>query len=312
MVNGAQWRQVPPRLFRSLPRFAFGAGPHGEAMLHFDRKTLKNLDAVLLFSVVCLAVLGCLAVRSATHDDPQLIGCAGKQVLWATIGVIALMLASLVDWQAFERLGGWIYGANIALLCAVFIPGVGTSAGGAQRWINLGFIQLQPSEISKAAVSVALAVWLLDHQEHVHEFPTVIRSLLYIAPPMLLVLIQPDLGTALVFFALWLGIVFAAGARMRHIVSVLGGCVLLFSLAWAMGFVRDYQKERLTAFLNPDLSPLDAGYHVIQSQIAIGSGRLWGKGFHRWTPVIMLSSLRLPLDRVGSGGRGCSTELRTS
>jgi len=250
-------------------------------MFHLERKNLKNIDLYLLGSAIVLAVLGCVVVRSATHDDPDLVRCAGRQILWVVLGLICLVLALVTDWQNFERWSSWIYGINMMLLTTVFIPGIGARAGGAQRWINLGSLQLQPSELAKVAVIICLAVWLLEHHEEIEDFSTVLRSLLYIAPPMLFVLAQPDLGTALVFFALWLGMVHVAGARLTHTLSILAGCLIIFALAWSTGLVKEYQKERLTAFVNPNLSPLDAGYHVIQSQIAIGSGKMWGKGlFH--------------------------------
>lgn len=242
---------------------------------------LKNLDVALLLTALAITALGCLAVRSATHDHPYLESCGAKQVLWLFLGLAVALLATLLDWQVFERVDGWIYGCNIALLTLVLIPGIGAQAGGAQRWINLGFFQLQPSELAKPAVIITLAALILANQETLGEFPTVVKSFLHICPSMLLVLIQPDLGTALAFIALWMGMMFVAGAKLRHVSSVIVAGIVLFSLAWSLDVVKPYQKERLTAFLNPNLSPLDAGYHVIQSQIAIGSGQLWGKGlFH--------------------------------
>jgi rod shape determining protein RodA len=246
----------------------------------FGRRELRLADKVrgiqwsFLFLVTAISGFGFAMLYSAANGevDPW----ASRQMARFAVAFIPMLAAALVDIRWWYRAAYWIYGIALLLVLAVDLRGV--IGMGAQRWIDLGVLQLQPSEFMKIALVLALARYFHTRSgENAGRILYLIVPALLIAVPAVLVLKQPDLGTAIMLLAggailLYLGgvrlWVFAAGA-----VSAAGAA----PLAWSM--LRDYQKNRLTTFLNPDLDPLGAGYHILQSKIALGSGGLFGKGF---------------------------------
>jgi rod shape determining protein RodA len=159
------------------------------------------------------------------------------------------------------------------LLAVMF---VGQSALGAQRWIQIGPISLQPSEFSKLIMIVSLASLLDKRAGRLNSLKEVIPVFLYVGIPFLLVMKQPDLGTALVFLAILFGMIYVAGINTRVLMMIFGAGLAFLPIFWH--FLKDYQKMRLTVFIDPNVDPLGSGYHIIQSKIAIGSGMLFGKG----------------------------------
>jgi rod shape determining protein RodA len=176
-----------------------------------------------------------------------------------------------------------LYAINLVLLALVLlpIPFIAAEAKGAQRWINLGPINLQPSEISKVILILTLGVFIDRNRDTLQTWPTLLRSLSHIGVPMLLIFKQPDLGTSLVLMAVWFAMVFVAGARPSHLATILAVGFALFSVGWATGIIKPYQKARLAVFIQPDKDPGGAGYHISQSQKAIGSGQVFGKGLFK-------------------------------
>ncbi|MCS6862130.1 MAG: rod shape-determining protein RodA, partial [Abditibacteriales bacterium] len=173
----------------------------------------------------------------------------------------------------------WIYLVNVLMLVLVLL--VGREVKGAQRWIFLGPIQLQPSEFAKVALILTLAAYLHKNYDRIRQPKTVLWGGLHIIVPWLLVFKQPDLGTSLTFIAIWFGMMFVAGARLWHLGAAMLCGVLLFIVAWKTDVIKPYQKERLTAFLSKEVAPDKEGYHITQAQIAIGAGGLSGQGlFH--------------------------------
>ena len=163
---------------------------------------------------------------------------------------------------------------NLILLILVML--VGQTALGAQRWIALGPISIQPSEFSKLIMIIALAAMLEKRGGKINTITDLAPVAAYVGVPFLLVLKQPDLGTSLVFLAIFFGMVFVAGVRLRLLLGIFGAGLAAMPVLWH--FLKDYQKMRIMVFMDPNVDPLGAGYHIIQSKIAIGSGMLFGKG----------------------------------
>jgi len=270
-----------------------------------DARLLKRLDWWLFAAVLALCLFGVLMIHSATRS-PETTGLGSpstfvqKQALWLLVGLGAFAFTLVFD---YERIARWhipIYCTAIALLAAVLK--VGQAPTGAASWIGLGSFHLQPSELAKIAVIMSLAAFLGQRIDAIRRLRVALGSLLIPAVPVLLVILQPDFGTALVIIAIWFGALYLAGAKGRHLAAVFVGGLVLFALMWnldripferllprpaahvlAKAALKDYQKGRLTIFLNPQADPLGAGYHIIQSRLAIGSGRLAGRGLFRGT-----------------------------
>jgi rod shape determining protein RodA len=271
----------------------------------FDLRLLKRVDWSLFAAVIALCLYGLVMIYSATRA-PEMPGLGPpsqfvqKQIIWMLVGVGAFAITLLWEYEALARWHLPFYGAVMALLAGVLA--MGHAPTGAARWLALGSFHLQPSELAKVALILSLAGLLGRRAQAVRELPLVLYSLLLAAGPVLLVLLQPDLGTALALITIWFSVLYLAGAKGRHLGAVFACGVALFGLMWnldrlpldrvrpapvarALAHVglRDYQKRRLTIFLSPQSDPLGAGYHVIQSRLAIGSGELLGRGLFRGT-----------------------------
>lgn len=244
-----------------------------------DARLRKNLDLSLLLMTLLVVCMGIVTLYSVSRDASTRY--YQKQMVFFFVGICALLGASSIDYSRLQRYVRSLYFGNLALLVLV----MGFSARkGAQRWIPIGSFQLQPSEFAKIILIVCLAVYLIHRMTTIHEFPTLLGSFAYIALPMVLVLKQPDLGTALVLVAIWFGMTYIAGARVLHLLAFLVAGVLLFATMWHFNIlIKPYQKARLEVFINPDADPKDTGYHIKQSRIAVGSGQVWGKGFGQGT-----------------------------
>jgi rod shape determining protein RodA len=238
----------------------------------------RRLDWTLILTVVAIALGGVLAIQSAMHGDPASAGFYRKQLLGVAIGLTAMLAVALSDYSALlPRISKPLSWINVGLLLVVLK--LGHSAKGAQRWIPLGPVQFQPSEFAKIAIIVALAVYVARRGRNITEFRTVLGSLGVIAIPFALIFKQPDLGTGLVLLTIWLGVLFVAGARLRQIGAILLVGLAVFAGLWHVGKIKGYQKQRLTAFINPAADQRETGYHLRQSQIAIGAGQLTGQGY---------------------------------
>ncbi|MBA2442222.1 MAG: rod shape-determining protein RodA [Rubrobacter sp.] len=232
---------------------------------------LRFGDPVLLLAGLGLTAFGIFAMYVAGADDGQ--SYALDQLVGFVVGLAVAVPLALVDYKYLKRYLWWIYAAAVASL--VFVLVFGAAAGGAQRWIFLGPIQVQPSEFVKTMMVIVLAGYVADH--YAGNSATFLRSLALISLPALLVFAQPDLGTALVFGAVFLVVAFIGGAKLWQLGALLALGAALSALAVRLGILADYQVARLTAFISPESSS-DYGYQVVQSQNAIGSGGLTGKG----------------------------------
>jgi rod shape determining protein RodA len=196
------------------------------------------------------------------------------------IGMVLMFMICLIDLRLWFRFAHLVYGGGIALLVAVEI--MGEIGMGAQRWLDLGFIQLQPSELMKIALVLSLARYFHRRSpEEVGRLSVLIVPTAMVLLPVGLVLRQPNLGTAMMLMATGGVLFFLAGVRLWKFGLIIGGGLAAIPVAW--NFLHEYQKQRVLTFLDPSIDPLGAGYHITQSKIALGSGGIWGKGFLQGT-----------------------------
>lgn len=242
-----------------------------------SRRLLKNLDFVLIATVAVLILISLVIISSATHvntPSDERYWYVQRQGLFALANVVLIFFLLQFDYRSLGRYAHVLYGLNLVMLTAVML--VGQSALGAQRWIQIGPISLQPSEFAKLFMIISLAHVLDQRVGRLNRFRDLIPIFIYVGVPFALIFKQPDLGTALVFLAIMFGMLFIAGMRPIHFAALAGMGAVVMPVLWH--FLKDYQKKRLTVFLDPNVDPLGSGYHIIQSKIAIGSGMLWGKG----------------------------------
>jgi rod shape determining protein RodA len=230
-----------------------------------------NLDGPLLVSLGLLSLYGLIILYSASGQDVNTIV---RTVMRLILGLAAMLVLTHAKPHFLRRIAPWLYAAGIVLLFAVAARGV--IGKGAQRWLNLGLFRFQPSEIMKVAVPM-LAAWYLHERALPPDWKSLVVLGLIIFLPSGLVAMEPDLGTAALIAASGLLLVLMAGLSMRVILISLLAAVGAALLGWK--FMHGYQRERVLTFLNPQTDPLGAGYHIIQSQIAIGSGGVFGKGW---------------------------------
>jgi len=247
-----------------------------------NNRMLRRMDFTLIMSVLAIVVISLIVIGSATHiNNPgeERYWFVQRQGLFALVNCAVIFFLMNFDYKMLQRYGNKLYVFNLIMLLAVMF--LGHSALGAQRWIQLGPITLQPSEFSKIIMIISLASILEDKIGKLNTFRDLLPVAAYVGLPFLLVLKQPDLGTSLVFMAIFLGMIFIAGINLRLLGTLFGGGLLCLPILWH--FLKDYQKMRLTVFMNPNVDPLGSGYHIIQSKIAIGSGMLFGKGLFAGT-----------------------------
>lgn len=241
-----------------------------------------HFDWPLFTAVSLIALIGVVNLYSATSaGDPLRAEIYTQQIYWLTLGAAAAVLVVAIDYRQFERYGWIIYGIGILLLILVFL--VGRNVRGSQRWIPIGSFSLQPSELIKLCLIIALARTL--HNDPKADGRT-LRDLLVpgaiLALPIALILAQPDLGTALICAFIFATIMVLTQLKLRSLLTLLATFALCAPLTWTY-VLKDYQRQRLLAFLNPEKDLLGSGWHGYQSLVAIGSGGVWGKGFMRGT-----------------------------
>jgi rod shape determining protein RodA len=237
-----------------------------------DRVRGINWGLILLLSII--SSIGFAMLYSAANGNWQ--PWASKQVVRFAIAFIPMLAAALIDIRHWFRISYWLYALALILVVAVDLRGV--IGMGAQRWIDLGIIQLQPSELMKIALVVALAHYFhcLPAENNGRVIDLIVPAGLILVP-VALVLKQPDLGTAMMLLIGGAIVFFLAGVRLWIFAAAAAVAGAAAPLVWSM--LRDYQRQRLYTFLSPDADPLGAGYHITQSKIALGSGGLFGKGF---------------------------------
>jgi rod shape determining protein RodA len=230
-----------------------------------------HLDGQLLLALNAIAVLGLGILYSASGQNEALLW---RQMMRFGLAMAAMIALAQVSPKYLRLWAPWVYALGVLLLVTVAL--VGDASKGAQRWLDLGVIRFQPSELMKLAVPMMCA-WLLHDRPLPPDLKLLALMSIVILVPVGLIAEQPDLGTALLIASSGILVVLLAGLRARVIVAVLALVPVLAWVAW--GFLHDYQQKRVLTFLDPESDPLGAGYHIIQSQIAIGSGGIFGKGW---------------------------------
>jgi rod shape determining protein RodA len=242
----------------------------------------RDFDWVLLGFVLVLSVISVLEIKSATLQT-KFHGFDHKQIGFLAVGLVLMFLISLIDYHRLLDIVHWAYGIGVFSLVAVKL--VGSKVLGARRWINLGHgIHFQPSEWVKLILIVATAryFWGLAGKEL--NWTDIGKAFALVGIPMALVLIQPDLGTALTYFPILVIGLFLGGIRIKQIALIMLALALVGGIAWKSGKrLKPYQQARINAFINPDSDPKGSGYQIRQSLIAVGSGGIWGKGANKGT-----------------------------
>jgi rod shape determining protein RodA len=239
----------------------------------------RDYDVQLTVYAVLLAALGLTMAYSHTTaqlGDALVAGTTfARGLLWAGLALVVYAASTIFDYRWLRVLTWPIYVANLALLVATLALGAPDAA--SSRWISVLGFQFQFSELAKILMIIVLARYLADRERKLDSLVSILGACLVVAPPWVLVLLQPDLGTSLVFFAILGGMLFMAGARMRWLAAITAAALAALPFVWTY-VLHDYQRERLTSFLDPGRDPLGAGFQLLTAQKAVASGGLLGAG----------------------------------
>ncbi|MFQ5743837.1 MAG: rod shape-determining protein RodA [Acidobacteriota bacterium] len=238
-------------------------------MILFDRRTVKAFDYLLLLTTALLMGLGVLLIASAGSADYY-----HRQLVWATLALLVAWLVSTFDYRRLTDRAYLLWGLTTATLAALLL--FGSVRAGAKSWINLGPVGVQPAEIAKVVIILALARYFAERDPRPFGARGLLTPSLLALIPFALTAAQPDLGTASTFLPVLMGIVWVAGIRYRPAAWLATATAAMTPLGYLL--LEDYQRARLLTFINPGADPLGAGYQIVQSKIAVGSGGLVGKG----------------------------------
>jgi len=239
---------------------------------------VRNLDFILLFCILLLGVISLVTMYST--DGGEILFHTRSHFFKFVFFSIMMLVIAFFNIRIWFSIGYLTYIVTIGML--VWTINFGITASGSQRWIDLYFINIQPSELMKIFIILCLAKYFHRMKlENVNSFYAVITSLIIIFVPMSLVIIQPDLGTSLLISISGIIVLWFAGLNHKYFFYTF--LISIISLPFIISFLKPYQKLRVLTFLNPDRDPLGAGYQIIQSKIAVGSGGIWGKGFLKGT-----------------------------
>jgi rod shape determining protein RodA len=248
---------------------------------------IRHLDVLLVGVVLLLVAFGCVAISSSSRvgllaagADPNFY--LKRQLMYVGVSCAVFLVTLLFDYRQLRTIASVFYGGVLVLLVFVLTP-LGHTTAGAQRWINFGVMQIQPSELMKVALFISLAAWLSKRKEsEIGLFATLV-VLGRMAIPAALIYLQPDMGTMMVLAAVTFAVMLVAGGKVRWLALVTAAGVLSFVLLLHLGLLHDYQVARLTGFLDPRNDSTRAGYNLAQSKLAVGSGGITGRGLFKGT-----------------------------
>ncbi len=240
---------------------------------------INKIDKTLFIAVATLILTGLIIIFSTSYSSTgtDFLNFK-KQLIFSGIGIVLMFAASFFDYRALKNWTGIFYIFACFILVAVLYSG--SLVRGTSSWFNFGFFNFQPAEFVKIIVIIVLAKYLSQPADHSGDLKKIIVSGIYLSLPVLLIIFQPDFGSALVIIFVWLAMLFITGINKKYMALLLISGLLLSALSWSY-VLKDYQKDRIVTFANPQSDPRGAGYNVIQSIIAVGSGEIWGKGLGR-------------------------------
>ncbi|MCL4371591.1 MAG: rod shape-determining protein RodA [Chloroflexi bacterium] len=243
-----------------------------------ERDQWKQFDFLLMAVVLVLVGWGLAMIYSATYrlsGTPAVDPRVYQQAVFLAVGLLAAAVVLFIDYNLFRDFAMPIYIVGVLSLAGVLV--IGQITHGSQRWVDLGFFSIQPSEPAKLTVIIGLSRYLADHEDQIHEFKHILVTLLMAAIPAGLTLAQPDMTTAAVYIAIWLGMAVMAGMRFWHTMALTCFGIATGPLAWM--FMHDYQRDRVRVFLGLEDDPTGKGYNAIQAVIGVGAGGWFGRGF---------------------------------
>lgn len=248
-------------------------------------RTWRSFDYLMLATALALVGYGLALIYSGSlstyRNSAEILSHPiAKQVAFALVGVTLMIGLTRLDYRNWSNWTPPLYIVSVLALAVVLV--LGQSVFGSRRWILIAGTPLQPSELAKLVTIVLLARYLSENEHRMQSLRPLLISLVMALIPALLVFVEPDLGTAVVFIAVWLGMVFMAGVRTRHLLALLGALLVAFPFLMLVG-LNGYQRERLAIFVDPSRDPYGTGFNIVQAQISIGSGGWWGKGLTHGT-----------------------------
>jgi rod shape determining protein RodA len=240
----------------------------------------RYFDIWLTAAVLLLTAYGILMIRSAVTGAPAFEPLPGQQIQWAIIGVVIMFGVAAVDYRYLTSSHWYIYGAILLLL--VFVAVAGQLGNEARRWIQItSTLRIQPSEFGRVFLTITFAQYLSNRQHLIGRFSNTLLTLVYIGVPIGLIFIQPDLGMSILFIFLWFIMIWLAGLPLSHFAVL--AAVGLLGLGLVFPLLQDYQRERITTFVNPEAADEESLFNIEQALISVGSGGLWGKGYMQGT-----------------------------
>jgi len=246
---------------------------------NFGRK-IRGYDAILISLVMAATFIGMLFVYSATKSYDNQLKYVIVQAVAFILGLVFMYYVTQIDYEHLSSFWPFIIGFSLFLLVLVMFVGTGETSTGTKGWIRIGSIGIQPSELVKIGFIITLAKHLSIIEDDVNYIKNVAYLLLHLTVPVGLIMLQPDAGTAMVFVFIFIVMVFVAGIDWRYMATAFGGFVIFAVTSWFF-LLSNYQRERFLVFFNPEKDPGGFGYHVMQSKIAIGSGKIFGKGIFK-------------------------------
>lgn len=234
-------------------------------------------------AVLLLTAYGVLMIRSAITGAPAFEPLPGLQVRWASIGIVIVLLLASIDYRILTSAHWYIYGTLTFSLFLVLVIGVSNAGIGAERWLKVPGVNffIQPSEFGRIFIAVTFAQFLANRRDQINRFSNTIASLVYMGIPIGFIFLQPDLGMSILYIVIWFVIIWVAGLPLTHFVIL---AVVGFSAAIVVyPNLQDYQKERITTFVDPEAADEDDVFNINQAEISIGSGGWWGKGYGQGT-----------------------------
>jgi rod shape determining protein RodA len=252
-----------------------------------ERRPIRHLDPALLFVTAALVVIGLFAIYSATSQTLRADGFdpfsrVNKQAITAVLGVVLLLVMATFDYRFLKVYAGFIYGATLAGLLVLRIPGLAASETGTSNYIDIpgvALLQISPSEFAKIGLIVILGAMLSELRSPVPTVPDLVRVIGVAGVTMVLVFVNVEIGTTIALAAITVGVLVVAGTQAKHLIALAAGAIVLIALAFQMNVVEEYQVERLLTVFDSGSVSEDARYNLEQSVIAVGSGGMFGRGF---------------------------------